>query len=75
MFGRNMRNVDGAQRLMSRPVAMESNLHNVLFVPGQGVLYAEATDELVEFAELAQIPVSTPLEGKSAFPAPASVVP
>ena len=30
---------DVAQWLMSRPVAMESNLHNVLFVPADGVLY------------------------------------
>jgi acetolactate synthase-1/2/3 large subunit len=35
---------------------------------GQGVLYAEATAELVELAELLQIPVMTTLEGKSAFP-------
>ena len=35
---------------------------------GQGVLYAEATAELVEFAELAQIPVMTTLAGKGAFP-------
>ena len=35
---------------------------------GQGVLYAEATDELVEFAELTSIPVMTTLAGKSAFP-------
>ncbi len=35
---------------------------------GQGVLYAEATDELVEFAELINIPVLTTLAGKSAFP-------
>ena len=35
---------------------------------GQGVLWAEATDELVEFAELAQVPVLTTLAGKSAFP-------
>ena len=28
-----------AQWLMSRPVAMQSNLHNVLFVPADGVLY------------------------------------
>jgi acetolactate synthase-1/2/3 large subunit len=35
---------------------------------GQGVLYAEATDELVELAELLQVPVMTTLEGKSAFP-------
>ena len=35
---------------------------------GQGVLYAEATDDLVEFAELTNIPVLTTLSGKSAFP-------
>ena len=35
---------------------------------GQGVLYAEATDDLVEFAELTNIPVMTTLAGKSAFP-------
>src|SRR5262249_24441923 len=35
---------------------------------GQGVLYAQASAELVELAELLQIPVMTTLEGKSAFP-------
>ncbi|HUG37400.1 MAG TPA: thiamine pyrophosphate-requiring protein, partial [Candidatus Limnocylindrales bacterium] len=35
---------------------------------GQGVLYAEAGDELRELAELLQAPVMTTLEGKSAFP-------
>lgn len=35
---------------------------------GQGVLYAEASDELVELAELTHIPVMTTLAGKSAFP-------
>jgi acetolactate synthase-1/2/3 large subunit len=35
---------------------------------GQGVLYAEATDELVELAELIQVPVMTTMAGKSAFP-------
>ena len=35
---------------------------------GQGVLYAEATKELVELAELVQIPVYSTLAGKSAFP-------
>ena len=35
---------------------------------GQGVLYAEATDELVELAELTSIPVMTTLAGKSCFP-------
>ena len=35
---------------------------------GQGVLYAEATDELVQVAEFLQAPVMTTLSGKSAFP-------
>jgi len=39
-----------------------------IIIAGQGVLYAEASDELVELAELLQAPVTTPLEGKSAFP-------
>ncbi len=34
---------------------------------GQGVLYAGATDELKELAELAQIPVMTTMPGKSAI--------
>ena len=35
---------------------------------GQGVLYAEATDELVELAELLNAPVMTTTLGKSGFP-------
>ena len=35
---------------------------------GQGVLYAGATEDLVELAELVQAPVMTTLLGKSAFP-------
>ena len=35
---------------------------------GQGVLYAEATNELVQLAEFLQAPVMTTLPGKSAFP-------
>jgi len=35
---------------------------------GQGVLYAEASDELVQVAEFLQAPVMTTLPGKSAFP-------
>ena len=35
---------------------------------GQGVLYAEATDELIQIAEFLQCPVMTTLPGKSAFP-------
>ncbi|MDA0768772.1 MAG: thiamine pyrophosphate-requiring protein [Chloroflexi bacterium] len=41
---------------------------NPVINTGQGVLYAEASDELVEFAELTNIPVMTTLAGKSAFP-------
>jgi acetolactate synthase-1/2/3 large subunit len=39
-----------------------------LILAGQGVLYAEATAELVELAELIQVPVMTTMAGKSAFP-------
>ena len=35
---------------------------------GQGVMYAQACPELLELAELLQIPVMTTLAGKSAFP-------
>lgn len=35
---------------------------------GQGVLYADASQELAEFAELTQTPVMTTMAGKSAFP-------
>ncbi len=41
---------------------------NPVIHAGQGVLYAEATAELVQLAELLQAPVMTTLEGKSAFP-------
>ena len=39
-----------------------------VILAGQGVLYAEATEELVRLAELLQVPVMTTLVGKSAFP-------
>jgi len=39
-----------------------------IIVAGQGVLYSQATEELLAFAELAQLPVMTTLAGKSAFP-------
>ncbi|MEX1026866.1 MAG: C45 family autoproteolytic acyltransferase/hydrolase [Candidatus Paceibacterota bacterium] len=40
-----------AQWLMSRPVAMSSNLHNVLFVPEDGVLYVANADHRRPAAE------------------------
>ena len=59
--GANARDVADAARVLLQA-------KNPIIVAGQGVLYAEATDDLVELAELMQIPVATPLEGKSAFP-------
>ncbi len=41
---------------------------NPLLYVGEGVFYADATRELLRFAELAQVPVLTTLKGKSAFP-------
>jgi thiamine pyrophosphate-dependent acetolactate synthase large subunit-like protein len=35
---------------------------------GHGLMYAEASEELIEFAELTHIPVMTTLAGKSGFP-------
>ncbi len=39
-----------------------------LIYAGQGVLYAEASKELVELANVMQAPVMTSVDGKSAFP-------
>jgi acetolactate synthase-1/2/3 large subunit len=39
-----------------------------LLYAGQGVHYARAWDELMQLAELLEAPVTTSLEGKSAFP-------
>ena len=39
-----------------------------LLYAGEGVFYGDATDELLTFAEMGQIPVLTTLKGKSAFP-------
>jgi thiamine pyrophosphate-dependent acetolactate synthase large subunit-like protein len=41
---------------------------NPLLYVGEGVFYGQATDELLQFAELAQVPVLTTLKAKSAFP-------
>jgi thiamine pyrophosphate-dependent acetolactate synthase large subunit-like protein len=39
-----------------------------VIMAGQGVLYAQASDELRELAEWTQVPVTTTPNGKSAFP-------
>ena len=41
---------------------------NPLLYVGEGVFYGDATDELLKFAEMAQVPVLTTLKAKSAFP-------
>ena len=41
---------------------------SAVIVAGQGVLYADATAELVRLAETLDVPVATTLNGKSAFP-------
>ncbi|MBP87262.1 MAG: peptidase C45 acyl-coenzyme A:6-aminopenicillanic acid acyl-transferase [Planctomycetaceae bacterium] len=43
--------VEVAKWLMSRPVAMQSNLHNVLFVPQDGLLYVANADHKHPAAE------------------------
>ena len=42
--------------------------NNPVIWAGQGVLYAKATDQLMQLAELTQIPVITTMQAKSAFP-------
>jgi acetolactate synthase I/II/III large subunit len=39
-----------------------------MILAGQGIFYAEATEELKQLAELLQAPVMTTFDGKSAFP-------
>jgi acetolactate synthase-1/2/3 large subunit len=59
--GANARDVEAAARVLRearRPV-----IH-----AGQGVLYAEASAELLELAELLEAPTMTTMEAKSAFP-------
>jgi acetolactate synthase-1/2/3 large subunit len=55
------RDVDDAAKLL-----LEAQCPVIL--AGQGVLYAEASAELVQLAELLQAPVMTTVDGKSAFP-------
>lgn len=64
----------GRARTMADPQAVREVVKALiaakkpLLHAGGGVLYAEAWNELKEFAELLQVPVMTTLPGKSAFP-------
>jgi hypothetical protein len=49
--------VELGQWLMCRPVAMESNLHNVLFVPADGVLYVANASHTKPGAEMPYVKV------------------
>src|SRR3954454_2893032 len=51
---------DAAKRLLAASCPM--------ILAGQGVLYAEASSELTQLADLLQAPVMTTVDGKSAFP-------
>ena len=61
LAGANVKDVEAAAKVL-----VEGKCP--VIVAGQGVLWAEATAELIQLAELLQAPVTTPLEGKSAFP-------
>ncbi len=64
----------GPRRSQADPVDVEETAailgtaRSPVILAGQGVLYANATDELVTLAEKLAIPVATTLNGKSAFP-------
>jgi hypothetical protein len=49
--------VELGQWLMSRPVAMESNLHNVLFVPADGVLFVANASHTKPAAEMPYVKI------------------
>ena len=65
--------VGGSCRSLADPSDVEEivkifgSARSPVILAGQGVLYAEATAELEEFAELVNAPVMTTLNGKSAF--------
>ncbi len=53
---------------VSRAAAALLGASRPLIHSGQGVLYAEASEELVQIAEFLQAPVMTTMPGKSGFP-------
>jgi acetolactate synthase-1/2/3 large subunit len=59
--GANPQEVAGAAEVLAKAECP-------VILAGQGVLYAGASKELVELAELLEAPIMTTLEGKSVFP-------
>src|SRR3954447_10699220 len=53
---------------VERALALIAGAERPYVYVGAGVLFSEATAELVRFAELLSLPVATTLNGKSAFP-------
>ena len=69
-WGKNVRPIgfQGDPRDIEAAARALCNARYPVVHAGQGVLYARATDELVEMAELMSAPVMTTLLGKSAYP-------
>lgn len=63
---------DVAMWLMSRPVAMQSNLHNVLFVPADGILYVANASHTKPAAEMPYVRLDLNVLLKSAVPVESS---
>ena len=59
---------EGNPRDVAQAARVLLEARSPIIYTGQGILYAEAWNELIELAEFLQIPVTTTLEGKSAFP-------
>ncbi len=58
----------GDEKDVSKAYDALQNAFKPVIMAGQGIFYADACSELLEFAEISQIPVITTLKGKSCFP-------
>lgn len=59
---------EGDPKDVAEAISLLRNARKPLFYAGQGVLWGEASAELLELAELAGVPVMTTTMGKGAFP-------
>ena len=58
----------GDPERIEEAVRLIADARNPLVYVGAGILFSEATEDLVGFAELLSLPVATTLNGKSGFP-------